>query len=77
MASDDRIPESKQCEHRQCCICLKRECNRPGKRFMDYGSYIVCSDSCVIAAISVAYYAACRLGGAIEEDCGKKRGNNG
>jgi hypothetical protein len=61
------------CNHRQCCLCLKRECN-VNRRFMRYGELYVCGDSCIATAINVAYHAACRLGGAQEQPCGVKKG---
>jgi hypothetical protein len=60
------------CEHPQCCICLKRECQqtRFQPRFKRYGGLPVCGDSCLATAVSVAYSAACRLGGCQEKPCG-------
>lgn len=60
------------CEHPQCCICLKRECQQSKfePRFRSYGGLYVCGDSCVRTAINVAYDAACKLGGAVDKPCG-------
>jgi hypothetical protein len=63
-----------QCNHPQCCICLKRECQQTvyERRFKKYGNHHVCGESCLATAVSVAYYAACRLGGAQEKPCGRE-----
>src|ERR1017187_8923036 len=60
------------CEHPQCCICLKRECQQGylQPRFKRYGGLLVCGDSCLSTAVSVAYAAACKLGGCQEKPCG-------
>ena len=72
----DERAVSPSCNHQQCCICLKRQCQaeRPYE-FKRFGEFIVCGTSCVIAALSVAYYAACRLGGNVEQPCGKETAN--
>lgn len=61
------------CEHPQCCICLKRECQQSKfqPRFRKYGGHYVCGESCLATAVSVAYDAACRLGGVTDNPCGK------
>ena len=61
------------CEHPQCCICLKRECQQSQyvPRFKKYGGLLICGDSCLSTAVSVAYSAACKLGGCQEQPCGK------
>lgn len=63
-----------KCEHNQCCICLKRECQQSilQPRFKKFGTHYVCGQSCITTAISVAYEAACRLGGVTEKPCGKE-----
>lgn len=63
------------CEHPQCCICLKRECQdkRGWTRFQKYGSLYVCSESCIRSALNVAYHAACTLGCPEEKPCGKEQ----
>lgn len=60
------------CEHPQCCICLKRECQQSFRepRFRRIGGHVICGDGCISTAISVAYAAACRLGGVGEKPCG-------
>ena len=60
------------CEHPQCCICLKRECQQTylQPRFKKYGGLPVCGDSCLSIAVSIAYAAACKLGGCQEKQCG-------
>jgi len=52
------------CDHPQCCICLKRECQQSAfqPRFKKYGMHYVCGESCITTAVSVAYEAARRLG---------------
>lgn len=62
-----------RCDHKQCCLCLRRECQiSPAERhFRVLGGYMVCGESCIITAISVAHNAACRLGGVTEKPCGK------
>ena len=62
--------ESMNCQHTQCCLCLKRECQGT-ERFRSYGGLYVCGESCVNMAVSLAYNAACRLGGATEKPCGR------
>lgn len=59
------------CDHPQCCICLKRECqqNFYAPRFKRYGGLVVCGESCLGTAVSVAYAAACKLGGTQEQPC--------
>ena len=62
------------CEHPQCCICLKRECQQSKfeRRFKPFtGGLYVCGESCLNTAVHVAYEAACRLGGVQEKPCGK------
>jgi hypothetical protein len=66
---------SARCEHPQCGICLKRECQQSmyEPRFKRYGNVWVCGNSCLTTAVEVAYHAACRLGAAIEKPCGKNK----
>ena len=65
--------ELMNCHHPQCCICLKRECQQTMfvPRFKRYGGLLVCGDSCLSTAVSVAYAAACRLGGCQDKPCGR------
>ena len=60
------------CNHKQCCLCLKRECN-VHRNFIQYGSLYVCGSSCVSTAVHLAYKAACMFGGAQEIPCGSVR----
>jgi hypothetical protein len=62
------------CEHPQCCICLKRECQQSiyERRFKTYGGLHVCGNSCLATALAVAYNAACRLGGVQDKPCGRE-----
>lgn len=57
------------CNHAQCCICLKRECQQSLclPRFKRFGSYVICGESCIQTAID----AARRLGGVQEQPCGR------
>lgn len=48
------------CKHKQCGICLRRECNT-GK-LTQYGEIWACS-RCASKAILWAYTTACRWGG--------------
>ena len=63
------------CEHPQCCICLKRECQQTvyEPRFKKYGLLHVCGASCLTTAVSVAYEAARRLGCPQDKPCGRKQ----
>lgn len=65
--------ETMNCNHPQCCICLKRECQQSmfERRFMSFGGLFVCSESCIRTAISIAYEAACRLGCPEDKPCGR------
>jgi hypothetical protein len=61
------------CNHPQCCICLKRECQQLvyEPRFKSYGELYVCGASCLGTAVHVAYEAAVRLGCPEEKPCGR------
>ncbi len=64
---------SENCEHPQCCICLKRECQQSAHRpFQKHGSLYVCGGSCLATAVKVAYQAACSLGSPEDKPCGKR-----
>jgi len=45
-------------EH-ECCLCLKSE-TQLQERLKQYGTYWCCR-ACLAGAVSVAYFAACRL----------------
>jgi hypothetical protein len=61
MAEYDMTPE-----RQECCLCLRRGVDMfPPERLKQYGTYWSCK-SCLAAAVSVAYFAACRLGYAKE-----------
>jgi hypothetical protein len=62
------------CDHRQCCICLRRECQQSiyEPRFKSYGGLFVCGNSCLSTAVHVTYEAACRLGGVRDKPCGRE-----
>lgn len=59
------------CEHNQCCLCLKRECQLH-RNFKRFAGLMVCGDSCISRAVSLAHKAACMFGGDTEQPCGKK-----
>jgi len=63
-----------KCSHRQCEICLERECHKGlGERFKSYGPFTVCH-ACILKSIAWAYTTACRWGGEYghSKECGEK-----
>jgi len=51
----------------ECCLCLRRGVDMvPQERLKQYGTYWCCH-ACLAGAVSVAYFAACRLGFAKRE----------
>jgi len=49
-------------ERQECCLCLRRGWDMiPREKLKQYGTYWCCM-CCLAAAVSVAYFAACRLG---------------
>ena len=61
------------CNHKQCSICLQRECHKNFERFKVDGELTVCR-ACVSRAVTWAYTTALRWGGDYNSSrpCGAK-----
>ena len=58
------------CNHKQCTICLSRQCQDYARHFEKFGDVIAC-DRCVRKAVKWAYETAVRWGGEPAKDaCG-------
>jgi hypothetical protein len=62
------------CNHKQCAICFRRQCQDWSRTLVKFGSVIAC-DLCVSKAVQWAYKTACMWGGSeIEQPCGREAG---